>query len=55
MPERTSTGTVGWPDEFAARYVAKGYWAGLSVGAHILAAAEGHPGPRSAWSTAGCG
>jgi 2,3-dihydroxybenzoate-AMP ligase len=43
MPERTSTGTVGWPDEFAARYVAKGYWAGLSVGAHILAAAEATP------------
>jgi 2,3-dihydroxybenzoate-AMP ligase len=35
MPETTSTGTTPWPDEFAARYVAKGYWAGRSIGALI--------------------
>lgn len=43
MPENTTTGTVPWPDDFAARYVAKGYWQGRSLSAHLRDAAEETP------------
>jgi 2,3-dihydroxybenzoate-AMP ligase len=39
----TSAGTVPWPADVAKRYAADGYWAGLTVGAHILAAADAAP------------
>lgn len=47
MPGRavqpSRAGTVPWPDEVAARYVAKGYWEGRPLGAHLLAAAREAP------------
>ncbi|MEU9826063.1 (2,3-dihydroxybenzoyl)adenylate synthase [Micromonospora chersina] len=36
-------GTVPWPDEAAAEYVAKGYWEGRPLGAHLLDAADATP------------
>jgi len=36
-------GTVPWPDDVAARYVAAGYWEGRPLGAHLLAAADARP------------
>src|SRR5262249_28307619 len=35
--------TVPWPDEAVARYVAKGYWDGRPISAHIYAAADAAP------------
>ncbi|MEV8636293.1 (2,3-dihydroxybenzoyl)adenylate synthase [Streptosporangium sp. NPDC051023] len=34
------TGTVGWPRDVAERYVARGYWAGRSLGELLLARAD---------------
>jgi 2,3-dihydroxybenzoate-AMP ligase len=36
-------GMVPWPDEAAERYTAEGYWKGLSLGAHLVAAADATP------------
>jgi 2,3-dihydroxybenzoate-AMP ligase len=36
-------GCVGWPDDFAARYRAAGYWRGESLGAMLRASAGRHP------------
>jgi 2,3-dihydroxybenzoate-AMP ligase len=36
-------GTVPWPGEYAARYLAQGYWDGRPIGAHVLAAADRSP------------
>lgn len=35
--------TVPWPDEAIARYLAKGYWEGRPLGAHMYAAADANP------------
>lgn len=43
MPERTITGTTPWPDDVAARYVAKGYWEGRSLATYLRAAADATP------------
>ena len=37
------SGTAAWPAEFAARYTAKGYWAGRSLGSLIADAARKTP------------
>jgi 2-hydroxy-7-methoxy-5-methyl-1-naphthoate---CoA ligase len=37
------TGVVAWPDDVAARYLAKGYWAGRPLGAYLYAAADATP------------
>ncbi|MDI1461435.1 AMP-binding protein [Catellatospora sp. KI3] len=39
----TRSGTPPWPDEFAARYTAAGYWDGRSLGEHLYAAADLRP------------
>lgn len=39
----TSRGVVPWPAEAAARYVARGYWRGLPLAAHIYAAGRAAP------------
>jgi len=36
-------GTVPWPDDAVARYVAKGYWTGRPLGSYVLAAADARP------------
>ncbi|SCL34505.1 2,3-dihydroxybenzoate-AMP ligase [Micromonospora nigra] len=36
-------GTVAWPGELAARYVARGYWEGRSLGQHLADAARRTP------------
>ncbi len=41
MPTPIADGTVPWPDEFAQRYVAAGYWRGRSLGALLGAAPPG--------------
>ena len=33
-------GTVAWPSEAVARYIAKGYWEGKPLGEHLYAAAD---------------
>jgi 2,3-dihydroxybenzoate-AMP ligase len=43
MATPISEGVVAWPDEFAARYVEAGFWEGLPLGAHLLAAADRSP------------
>ncbi|MDQ4038196.1 MAG: AMP-binding protein [Actinomycetota bacterium] len=43
MPTPIDEGTVPWPDEFAAAYVAKGYWLGRSLGSLLYAAADQRP------------
>jgi salicylate---CoA ligase len=35
VPTPIAEGTVPWPDEFAGRYVAAGYWLGRPLGAHL--------------------
>ena len=42
-PQPSQSGTVPWPQEYVARYIAKGYWEGRSIGEHILAAADAAP------------
>src|SRR5947199_8778915 len=37
-------GVVPWPEEFALRYVAAGYWQGKSLGELLREAAERTPG-----------
>lgn len=44
MATPIADGLVPWPDEFVARYVEAGYWEGLPLGAHLLAAADRDPG-----------
>lgn len=39
----TRSGVVPWPDDVAARYVAKGYWEGRSLGSHLAEAARRTP------------
>jgi len=39
----TSSGTVPWPSDAAARYIAKGYWDGRSMAAHLADAAARTP------------
>jgi 2,3-dihydroxybenzoate-AMP ligase len=39
----TSSGTVPWPADAAARYVAKGYWEGRPLGSYIADAAAKDP------------
>lgn len=39
----THTGIVPWPDDIAARYVAKGYWEDRPLGAHLADAARADP------------
>lgn len=41
MPSRA--GTVPWPDEAIARYIARGYWEGRPLGEHLYAAADARP------------
>lgn len=41
--EPSSAGTVPWPEEQVARYVAKGYWEGRPIGAHLLTTADRYP------------
>src|SRR3954452_19830016 len=36
-------GTVPWPDDVAARYVAEGYWEGRALAAYPLASADAAP------------
>ncbi len=36
-------GVVRWPDDVAATYVARGYWEGLPIGAHLLRQADATP------------
>src|SRR5690606_11048568 len=36
-------GVVPWPEEFAARYVAAGYWQGRALGELLREAAEANP------------
>nr|AFV52187.1 acyl-CoA synthetase [Streptoalloteichus sp. ATCC 53650] len=36
-------GTVPWPEDVVAEYVAKGYWQGVPLGRHFLAAADAAP------------
>jgi 2,3-dihydroxybenzoate-AMP ligase len=43
MATPISEGVVAFPDEFVARYVEAGYWEGLPLGAHLLAAADRSP------------
>ena len=43
MPTPISDGTVPWPEEDAARYVAAGYWIGQPLGDLLHAAAERTP------------
>jgi 2,3-dihydroxybenzoate-AMP ligase len=38
-----SAGTVPWPDEAVARYIAKGYWSGRPLGEHLYATAAATP------------
>ncbi len=42
-PKPTRGDTVGWPAEVAARYVAKGYWQGRSLGALLARRARAAP------------
>ncbi len=39
----TRSGFVPWPDDVAARYVAKGYWEGRSLGSHLADTARRAP------------
>ncbi|MQA63390.1 MAG: AMP-binding protein [Actinophytocola sp.] len=39
----TSAGTVPWPPEVAARYLAEGYWEGKPLAEHVLAQADATP------------
>jgi 2-hydroxy-7-methoxy-5-methyl-1-naphthoate---CoA ligase len=41
--EPSRAGTVAWPDEAVARYVARGYWSGQPLGAHLVAATDADP------------
>lgn len=43
MVKHSSEGIIRWPEEFAARYRAAGYWEGRSMGSHILEAANRVP------------
>lgn len=43
MPETTITGTVPWPDDVAARYIARGYWEGRPLGSYVWSAADATP------------
>jgi 2,3-dihydroxybenzoate-AMP ligase len=43
MPTPISEHTVAWPAEAAAAYVAKGYWAGVPLGALLRAVADRRP------------
>lgn len=39
----TSAGTVPWPPDVVARYVAEGYWAGRPLAAHLFEQADATP------------
>ncbi|MEO7261237.1 MAG: AMP-binding protein [Jatrophihabitantaceae bacterium] len=43
MQQRTTAGTVGWPADFATRYLAGGYWEGRPLLSYVQAAAEADP------------
>ncbi|MDQ1739146.1 MAG: 2-hydroxy-7-methoxy-5-methyl-naphthoate---CoA ligase [Pseudonocardiales bacterium] len=43
MQQRTTPGAVEWPADFAARYVARGYWEGRPLLSYVLAAAGADP------------
>jgi salicylate---CoA ligase len=43
MARPITDGTVPWPDEYVARYVEAGYWAGRPLGAYLLDAADRTP------------
>jgi len=43
MATPTAEGIVPWPEEFVARYVEAGYWAGRPLGAYLQAAADRTP------------
>ncbi|MFF5207120.1 (2,3-dihydroxybenzoyl)adenylate synthase [Streptosporangium sp. NPDC000396] len=43
LVQPSRTGIVPWPDDMVARYVAKGYWEGRSLGERLLAAADATP------------
>jgi 2-hydroxy-7-methoxy-5-methyl-1-naphthoate---CoA ligase len=47
MPEGATTpsraGTVPWPPEAVAHFVAQGYWQGVPIGGHLTAAAKATP------------
>lgn len=43
MVRSTLSATVPWPEEVAARYVAKGYWEGRSLASHLADAARKTP------------
>ncbi|GAA0897373.1 (2,3-dihydroxybenzoyl)adenylate synthase [Pseudonocardia zijingensis] len=42
-PTPISDHTVPWPDDVAAGYVAKGYWAGVPLGTLLREVADSHP------------
>ncbi|MGD9526504.1 (2,3-dihydroxybenzoyl)adenylate synthase [Pseudonocardia sp.] len=43
MAAPVSDGTVGWPDEFVARYVAAGHWRGIPLGTLLRETADRAP------------
>lgn len=43
MQQSTTPGAVPWPVDFAARYVARGYWEGRPLLSYVQAAAEKDP------------
>src|SRR5260370_41262042 len=54
MPSPISEHIVPWPEEEAARYVAQGFWAGISLGTLLRQAADLAPdAPAVADPTAG--
>ena len=44
MPTPVADGTVPWPEDVAASYVAKGYWEGKALGELLRAAGDARPG-----------
>ena len=43
MPRPIAEGLTPWPDALVARYVARGYWQGRTLGARIVESAEARP------------
>lgn len=55
MTSPISDHTVPWPTEFAARYAAEGYWAGVAIGTELRAVADRAPdAPAIIDPVAGC-
>jgi 2,3-dihydroxybenzoate-AMP ligase len=43
MPRSIGEGIIPWPEETAARYGAKGYWQGRTLGSHLTERADASP------------